>query len=215
MPRKTAVKKKPDIERQEVLAETGRRGYEVVRLSRVKYAKNPYTFLDLRIFQRGWDSDSDEEVYHPTKKGVQLKEEQFQRLVGKWTLVPSLLFHRLVIKKAYPALRREDFDTAVFSAFKAVEVRVRQLSRLPLDLVGIQLMRKAFDIDGGPLADPKAPRAEREALSHLFSGAIGCYKNPHSHRDVDLSFNEAFEMLLIASHLLQILDRRETDVSAV
>ena len=73
MPRKKTAKKKPDIERQEVLAETGRRSYEMLRLTRVKYAKNPYTFLDLRIFQRGWDSDSEEDVYHPTKKGVQLK----------------------------------------------------------------------------------------------------------------------------------------------
>jgi len=209
MPRMKTAKKKPDIESQEVLAETGRRSYEMLRLSRVKYAKNPYAFLDLRIFQRGWDSDSDEDIYHPTKKGVQLKEEQFQRLVGKWTLVPSLLFHRLIIKKAYAAFRREEFDTAVFHAFKAVEVRVRQLSGLPADLVGISLMRKAFDIDNGPLSDPQAPRAEREALSHLFSGAIGCYKNPHSHRDVELGFNEAFGMILVASHLLQVLDRRE------
>jgi hypothetical protein len=68
-------------------------------------------------------------------------------------------------------------------------------------------MRRAFDVDDGPLTDMTSPRAEREALAHLFSGAIGCYKNPHSHRDVELSFNEAFEMLLVASHLLQVLDR--------
>jgi uncharacterized protein (TIGR02391 family) len=141
---------------------------------------------------------------------VQLKEDQFQRLIGKWTLVPSLLFHPIVMKASYSALTREEFDTAVFRAFKAVEVRVRQLSGLPSDLVGVPLMRRAFDVDGGPLMDPKAPKAEREARSHLFTGAIGCYKNPHSHRDVELSFNEAFEMLLLASHLLQTLDRVRT-----
>ena len=86
-------------------------------------------------------------------------------------------------------------------------MRVRQLSRLPADLVGIQLMRKAFDIDNGPLSDQQLPRAEREALSRLFAGAIGCYKNPHSHRDVEVNVNEAFGMLLVASHLLQVLDR--------
>lgn len=209
MARKKAAKKKPEIELQEIIAETGRRNYEILRLTRVKYAENPYTFLDLRIFQRGWDPDSDKEVYYPTKKGIHVKEENFRRLIGKWTLVPSLLFHPLIIKKAFPALRREEFDTAVFSAFKAVEVRVRQLCGFSTDLVGIPLMRKAFDVVNGPLTDSGAPKAEREALSHLFSGAIGCYKNPHSHRDVELAFNEAFEMLLVASHLLQILDRRE------
>lgn len=213
MPRKAKASGKPKIERQEVLAETPRRSYEMLRLTRVKYAENPYTFIDLRLFQSAWDDNTDQVVYHPTKKGVQLKEDQFQRLIGKWTLVPSLLFHPLIIKKAYPALRREEFDTAVFGAFKAVEVRVRELSGLPADVVGTALMRRAFDIDAGPLTDPKAPRAEREALSHLFSGAIGCYKNPHSHRDVDLTFNEAFEMLLVASHLLLVLDRATGKVS--
>lgn len=198
---------RPKIERQEILAETGRRSYELLRLSRIKYAENPYTFIDLRLFQRGWSDWDDEEVYHPTKKGVQVKEEHFQRLVGKWTIMPPLLLHPLIVKKAYPALQREEFDTAVFRAFKSLEVRVRELSCLPTDLVGSALMRKAFDVDNGPLTDPKAPRAEREALSHLFTGAIGCYKNPHSHRDVELTFGEAFEMLLLASHLLQVLDR--------
>ena len=207
VPKKKAKRPKPAIRSQEVLAETGRRGYEMLRLTRVKYAENPYTFIDLRLFQRGWDDTGTDEVYHPTKKGVQLKEDQFQRLIGKWTLVPSLLLHPLIVKKAYPALQREEFDTAVFRAFKAVEVRVRDLSRLPSDLVGTALMRKAFDVDKGPLTDSAAPKAEREALSHMFSGAIGCYKNPHSHRDVQLTFNEAFEMLLVASHLLQVLER--------
>ena len=206
VPRKRRLSAKPKIERQEILAETGRRSYEMLRLSRVKYSDNPYTFIDLRLFQRGYGTDG-EEVLHPTKKGVQLKEEQFQRLVGKWTLVPSLLFHPLIVKKALPALRREEFDTAVFLAFKAVEVNVRRLARFPADLVGTALMRKAFDVENGPLTDSEAPKAEREALAHLFCGAIGCYKNPHSHRDVDLTFTEAFEMLLLASHLLRVLDR--------
>ena len=70
MQRKKPAKAKPVIEHQEVLAETGRRSYELLRLSRIKYADNPYTFIDLRLFQRGWDSNTEEEVYHPTRKGV-------------------------------------------------------------------------------------------------------------------------------------------------
>jgi len=200
MVQRKKISTQPKIESQEVLAETGRRSYEMLRLTRVRYSGNPYTFIDLRLFQRGWDADGDMEVYHPTKKGVQLKEDHFQRLIGKWTLVPTLLFHPIIVKKAYPALRREEFDTAVFRAFKAVEVRVRELSGLPADLVGTKLMRKAFDVESGPLSDSSAPKAEREALSHLFAGAIGCYKNPHSHRDVELTFNETFEITLVQNN---------------
>ena len=200
---KKAVKDK--IESQKVLSETARRSYELLRLTRIKYSNSPYSFIDLRLFQRGMD-DSGEDAYFPTRKGVQIKEELFQRLIGKFTLSPSLLFHPILLKKAYPAFQREDFDTAVFLAFKAVEVRVRELSYLPMDLVGIGLMRKAFDVDSGILSNKKIPKAEREALSHLFAGAIGSYKNPHSHRNVELSFRESLGMLLVASHLLNTLD---------
>lgn len=209
MPKASSASPKPQVVAQEVLAETGRRSYEVLRLSRVKYADNPYSFIDLRLFQRAVGED--EYVYFPTRKGVQLKEDDFQRLIGKWTLIPPLLFHSLILKKAYPALRREEFDTAVFRAFKAVEVQVRRDSGLPAELVGTALMRKAFDPDSGPLTDISLPRAEREAFSHLFAGAIGCYKNPHSHRDVEVTFIQAFEMLLVASHLLRLLERAQSD----
>ena len=204
---KKKIKAKPKIEFQEIVAETGRRSYEMLRLSRIKYIGNPHIFLDLRIFQRGFDSQSDDEVYFPTKHGVQFKEEQFQRLMGERTLTPFLLFHPLIIKKAYPSIKKEEYDTAVFKAFKTVEIRVRELSSLPNEMIGVDLMRKAFAPDNGPLADQTMPKAEREALSHLFSGSIGCYKNPISHREVQLTFNEAFEMLLLASHLLSILDK--------
>ena len=74
-------------------------------------------------------------------------------------------------------------------------------------------MRKAFG-EGGPLSDAAAPKPEREALSHLFAGAIGSYKNPHSHRTVTIEPTDAVEMIVLASHLLGIVGRRSTNDSA-
>jgi hypothetical protein len=70
-------------------------------------------------------------------------------------------------------------------------------------------MRKAFHEDSGPLTDRSVEKSECQARSALFAGAIGSYKNPHSHREVNLNEpDEALEIVLLANHLLRIVDGR-------
>ena len=59
----------------------------------------------------------------------------------------------------------------------------------------------SFTSAATPLTDVHQLPGERQALSDLFAGAIGSYKNPHSHRSVSLTDpEEAQEMVLLASH---------------
>jgi uncharacterized protein (TIGR02391 family) len=99
-------------------------------------------------------------------------------------------------------------------AMKAVEVRVRELSSGGHGDFGVPLMKKAFREDG-LLADDSVPTAEQEATMALFWGAIGVFKNPSSHREVeydDVTF--AAEVILFADLLLRMLDRVENRLSA-
>jgi uncharacterized protein (TIGR02391 family) len=122
---------------------------------------------------------------------------------------PRELLHPAIVERVWAALARGDYDVAVFYAFKAVEEAVREAGRYSPTDIGTDLMRNAFDWNSGPLTKQSDPKPEREALAHLFAGAIGSYKNPHSHRTVTITdASEAPEMAMLASHLLRIVDTR-------
>ena len=120
---------------------------------------------------------------------------------------PKELLHPAIANEACAALQRGDFSAAVRDAFTAVEISVRDAGGFPVDDIGTDLMRKAFHEKTGPLTDPTLPKAERGSFAHLFAGAIGAYKNPHSHRKVTIDdLREAQRQVLQASHLLHIVD---------
>jgi uncharacterized protein (TIGR02391 family) len=104
-----------------------------------------------------------------------------------------------------------EFELAAFAALREVEIAVRDAAGLSAAEYGTRLMNTAFNQEHGPLADPKAEPAEREAVNSLFRGAVGFWKNPSSHRPVEFADpTEAAEVILFADLLLHMVDRATT-----
>jgi uncharacterized protein (TIGR02391 family) len=100
-----------------------------------------------------------------------------------------------------------EYELGAFAAMREVEIRVRELSGAGSSLVGVKLMREAFR-EGGKLANPDLDPGERVGVMELFAGAIGTFKNPPSHRQVDYADpTEASEVILLADLLMRLLDR--------
>ena len=149
-----------------------------------------------------------------SRRGQKLRTRDQVRFYRRENWLPRQLLHPKITQKVWTSFLRGDYDTAVFQAFREVEVEVRKAAKCGDADIGVPLMRKAFREGGGPLADATALKAEQQALSDLFAGAIGSYKNPHSHRSVTIESTEAAEMIVLASHLLGIVDKRSSNDSA-
>lgn len=118
------------------------------------------------------------------------------------------MLHRSIAAAAWQSFMRGEYATAVFQTMRQVEIAVREAAGFASGEHGLPMIRRAFGRTG-PLSDPTAEEAEREALCALFAGAVGTYKNPHSHRHVLMeSAREAAEIVMMGSHLLRVVDER-------
>jgi uncharacterized protein (TIGR02391 family) len=113
-----------------------------------------------------------------TRRGKKISESQDFSTYKKSYLLPSENLDPVLARKAKPAFIRGDYDTAVFQAFKEVEVRVRTKAGYEDHKIGVKLMRDAFKPEDGPLTDEISDPGEKQAMSDLFAGAVGKFKNP-------------------------------------
>jgi uncharacterized protein (TIGR02391 family) len=142
-----------------------------------------------------------------TRRGQKVVEAQDFEAYRQGRLLSSESLDPILVQKIKQLFIRGDYDTAVFQAFKEVEVRVRKKAKLANTDIGVPLMRKTFKSPDGILVNKNADPGEQVARMELFAGAIGLYKNPSSHREVVFADpKEAADIIHTANQLLRIVE---------
>ena len=140
-----------------------------------------------------------------TRRGKKIRTHaSFETYRRNNLLPPQESFDPALAEKVAPSFLRGDYDLAVLQAFEEIEVRVREAAGLPNDTYGTNLMREAFDPKNGRLTDSEQTTSEKEATAHLFGGAIGLFKNPSSHKAVEITS----ELIHLANFMLRLIGSR-------
>lgn len=140
-----------------------------------------------------------------TRRGLDANKNGLQILRATERLQENL--HPEILDKARRQFLLGEYEMAIFASMKVVEIRVRKLADFRDEVVGVDLMTKAFK-PGGPLADAHAPAGEVTGMMMLFAGAFAVLRNPAGHREVKFDdVTEASEAVMTASLLMRVLDR--------
>lgn len=165
------------------------------------------------LYMEGLIADKPRETGHwvfITRKGKQLLESADLSVHLYSSLLPIGRLDAVLERKVRPAFIRGDYDVAVLQAYREVEIRIRNFAGLGNEIYGHDLIVAAFQPERGCLTDNEQLANERESVFKIFDGAIGLFKNPLSHRDVNIDNpNEAAELVLFANYLLRFVERRK------
>lgn len=171
-----------------------------------------WMWLEKQIFVAPQPGQQNDWAYI-TKRGQKVLQEENFDSYKKGDNFPWDRIDPVLIRKVKSDFLKGDFDTAIFKAFKEVEVRVRKKAKLTDSEIGVPLMTRSFSPNKGPLADQSADKGEQVAMMNLFAGAIGKFKNPSSHRDTEYTnTDEVKDILCLANQLLRIIDNLEIKV---
>jgi len=148
-----------------------------------------------------------------TRMGENVRTKNDMASYAKRAYLPADVLREGVSEVALAPFLAGRYDESVRAAFTRLEVSIRTAAGYGHDRYGVQMVREAFnpgkkdDVSNiGPLADPELEFTEREAVAHLFAGAIGFIKNPLSHRELKIDDARlAASRILLANDLMNTL----------
>ncbi len=173
-----------------------------------------WIWLEKEMFLAPRPASVGSDEFFITRRGKKVLEEQNFESYKKGNLLPSEGLDPILVRKVKQPFIRGDYDAAVFLAFKEVEIRVRAKAEYGNDKRGVSLMRDAFKPGTGPLVDGCLESGEQQGISDLFAGAIGIFRNPAGHRDVEYADpNEVADIIHIANQLLRMCEKDTVEQS--
>lgn len=162
------------------------------------------------LVARGKPFRTDANSIFVTRLGSKVAEEGLEKILAIERI--DLALHER-LKNIKSQFIIGEYELAAFTAMREVEIRVRELARAESSLIGVKLMRNSFG-ENGVLSDSMLDPGERVGIMELFAGAIGTFKNPPSHRQINYNDpTEASEVVLLADLLMRLLDRIDRDIS--
>ena len=152
--------------------------------------------------------------YIITRLGQRVESREDMSSYAKRSYLPKEVLRDDIAEVALAPFLAGRYDEAVRAAFTRIEAWIRDAADYGHDQYGVAMVREAFAPGNkkdeaapiGPLADPQLEFTEREAVAHLFAGAIGYIKNPLSHRELNIDdARVAASRILLANDLMNTL----------
>ena len=121
-----------------------------------------------------------------SRRGLEFTRDDIERLRLE-RILPDFLLHDRIRKACIDIFNTGHHQAAVFEAFRELEVAIREAAGYTAEHHGRQMIMDASnEKSAGPLVDEAAPPSEQEAIRFLMAGSVGWFKNPRSHRSLEL-----------------------------
>lgn len=129
--------------------------------------------------------------------------------IDKWTKI-----HPTIARVARSRFETDHYGDAVESAFKELNEIIKKayFGKKKKEEDGDSLMRKAFSVNEPTfhLADnsTESGRNIQQGYMDIFAGSMKGIRNPKAHANLDVHPDEAWEKIIIASHLMRMWDNK-------
>jgi uncharacterized protein (TIGR02391 family) len=103
-----------------------------------------------------------------------------------------------------------EYWDACLHAFRHLETKIREKSKLPAEEHGVDLINKAFNQNNGLLRIPCcATRSEEEGFQLINRGIVLFHRNAKGHREGSVSKKDAIKIIGYVDYMLELLKTAE------